>query len=81
MEPQVCVTWQYIRVAKAVWSLGSVLTLGGIIVANGGNGVADNLLVVDRGLGGDLTEDHDHASLGGSLASDLAAITYGCQLC
>jgi len=48
-----------------------VEALGRVIVANVLDCVADNLLVVDLGLGGDLAEDHDHAGLGGSLASDL----------
>jgi hypothetical protein len=48
-----------------------VKALLGVIVANVLDGVADNLLVVELGLGGDLTKDHDHASLGGGLASDL----------
>jgi hypothetical protein len=41
------------------------------VVANVLDGVTDNLLVVNLCLGGDLAEDHDHAGLGGSLASDL----------
>lgn len=48
-----------------------VEALGGVIVADVLDGLADNLLVVELGLGGDLAEDHDHAGLGGSLASDL----------
>lgn len=48
-----------------------VEALGGVIVADVLDGVTNDLLVVDLGLGGDLTEDHDHAGLGGSLASDL----------
>lgn len=48
-----------------------VEALGGVIVADVLDGVADNLLVVELGLGGDLTEDHDHTGLGGGLASDL----------
>ena len=48
-----------------------VETLLGGVVANVLDGLADNLLVVDLGLGGDLTEDHDHAGLGSTLASDL----------
>jgi len=42
-----------------------------IIVADVLQGVTHDLLVVDLSLGGDLTEDHDHASLGASLASHL----------
>lgn len=48
-----------------------VETLIRVIVTNVLDGVADNLLVVELGLGGDLTENHDHTSLGGGLASDL----------
>jgi len=48
-----------------------VETLVGVIVADVLNGVSDNLLVVEMGLCGDLTEDHDHAGLSGRLASDL----------
>ena len=48
-----------------------VEALGGVIIADVLDGVADNLLVVELGLGGDLTEDHDHTGLGGGLASDL----------
>ena len=33
--------------------------------------LADDGLVVDLGLGGDLAEDHDHVGLGGRLAGDL----------
>ena len=35
------------------------------------DGAADDGFVVDGGLGGDLSEDHDHTGLGASLASDL----------
>ena len=48
-----------------------VEALGGVIVADVLDGLADDLLVVDLGLGGDLTKDHDHAGLGGRLAGDL----------
>ena len=54
-----------------------VEALGGIIVADVLDGVADNLLVVELGLGADLTEDHDHAGLGGRLASDLGERVLG----
>ena len=33
--------------------------------------VADDLLVIEVGGGGDLAEDHDHVVLGGGLAGDL----------
>ncbi|URD93002.1 hypothetical protein MUK42_28113 [Musa troglodytarum] len=39
---------------------------------DGAAGVADDLLVVDVGLGGDLPEHHDHVGLGAGLAGDLA---------
>jgi hypothetical protein len=48
-----------------------VETLAGVVEADVLDGIADNLLVVKVGLGGDLSEDHDHTSLAGSLASDL----------
>lgn len=48
-----------------------VEALGRVVVADVLDSVADNLLVVDLGLGGDLTEDHDHTGLGGGLAGDL----------
>lgn len=48
-----------------------VETLVGAVVTNVLDGLTDDLLVVKAGLGGDLTEDHDHAGLGGSLASNL----------
>lgn len=48
-----------------------VKALGRVIVANVLDGVTDNLLVVENSLGGDFTENHNHTSLGGSLASNL----------
>jgi hypothetical protein len=48
-----------------------VETLLGVIVTDVLDGVTDDLLVVEPGLGGNLTEDHDHTGLGGSLASNL----------
>jgi len=47
-------------------------TLLGRIVSDTLDGVTDNLLVVDVSLGGDLTEDHDHTSLGSGFASNLS---------
>ncbi len=41
------------------------------VVADLLDGVTDDLLEVEVGLGGDLTENHDHARLGGRLAADL----------
>lgn len=40
-------------------------------VADVADGGADDVLEIDLGVGGDLTEDHDHAGLGGGLAGDL----------
>jgi hypothetical protein len=48
-----------------------VETLGRVIVADVLDGISDNLLVVQLGLGGDLTKYHDHTGLGSSLASNL----------
>jgi len=48
-----------------------VNTLLGVVVADLLEGLAHDSLVVHLSLGSDLTEDHDHASLGASLASDL----------
>jgi len=48
-----------------------VETLGRVVVSNVLDGVSDDLLVVDLGLGGDFTQNHDHSGLGSGLASDL----------
>ena len=48
-----------------------VEALGGVVIADLLDGVADDLLVVELGLGSDLAENHDHAGLGGRLAGDL----------
>lgn len=48
-----------------------VETLGGVVVSDVLDSTTDDLLVVERRLGGNLTEDHDHTGLGGRLASDL----------
>jgi hypothetical protein len=48
-----------------------VKALARVVEANALDGVADDLLVVRVALSGDLTEDHDHAGLGGSLTGDL----------
>jgi hypothetical protein len=42
-----------------------------VIVADVLDGITDGLLVVNLGAGGDLAKDHDHAGLGGGLASNL----------
>ena len=44
--------------------------LGGV-VTDVLDGTTNDLLVVEVGLGGNLTEDHDHTGLGCGLASDL----------
>ena len=38
-----------------------------IIIANVFDGAANDFLIVQSGIGGDLTKHHDHASLGGGL--------------
>ena len=48
-----------------------VKALGRVVVANVLDGITDNFLVVELGLGRDLAEDHDHARLGCCLAGDL----------
>lgn len=48
-----------------------VETLCRIIISNVLNGSSDHLLVVKLGLGGNLSEDHYHTSLGGGLACNL----------
>jgi len=48
-----------------------VETLGGVIVANVLDSIANSLLVVDLSLGGDFAKDENHTSLGSGLASDL----------
>jgi hypothetical protein len=42
-----------------------------VVVANVLDGIADDFLVVELGLGRDLAKDHDHARLGSRLAGDL----------
>lgn len=46
-------------------------TLGGIIVTNVLDSTTDDLLVIELRLGGDLSENHDHTGLGGSLTCYL----------
>lgn len=48
-----------------------VKALGRVVVANVLDGITDNFLVVELGLGRDLAKDHDHARLGCRLAGDL----------
>ena len=47
------------------------LTFAAIIVANVLDGLPDDTLVVDLGLGRDLSGDHDHPRLGHGLACNL----------
>ena len=49
---------------------GITLTFLDCVVSNVSEGVTDDLLVVDVGGGRDLSEDHNHASLGAGLACD-----------
>lgn len=51
--------------------------LGRVVVSDILNGTSDNFLVVEAGLGGDFTEDHHHAGLGGSLAGNLGQRVLG----
>ena len=48
-----------------------VETLVGVIVADVFDRAADDALVVQLGLGGDLTQDHDHARLRGGFTGHL----------
>lgn len=48
-----------------------VETLFRVIVTDLLDGVSDDGLEVDSGLGGDFTENHDHTGLGGGLTGDL----------
>lgn len=48
-----------------------VEALCGVVVSDVLNGLTDDLLVIDTCLGGDFSKDHNHTSLGGSLASNL----------
>ena len=48
-----------------------VKTLFGVVVTDFLDGVSNDLLVVDLGLCGDFTEDHDHSGLSSGLAGDL----------
>lgn len=41
------------------------------VIADLLDGTSDDALVVNVGLGGNLTEDHNHTGLSGRLASDL----------
>lgn len=47
------------------------------IIADVLQGSADDLIVVELSLGGDFTEDHDHASLGAGFASNLGQRVLG----
>lgn len=54
-----------------------VEALLGVVVSNLLDGLTDDLLVVELGLGGDLTEDHDHTGLSGGLTGDLGVGVLG----
>lgn len=54
-----------------------VETLLRVVVTDLFDGVSDNGLEVDSGLGGDFTEDHDHTGLGGGLTGDLGVGVLG----
>ena len=54
-----------------------VETLGGVVEADVLDGVTDDLLVVEDGLGGDFTEDHDHTGLEAGFAGDLGVGIFG----
>jgi len=51
-----------------------VESLLGVVVSDVVDGITDDPLVVELGLGGDLSEDHDHSGLGGGLAGDLGEL-------
>ena len=51
-----------------------VKSLGGVVVADVLDGIADDLLVVDRRAGGNLAEDHDHASLAAGFAGNTGGL-------
>ena len=44
-----------------------MLTFFAVVIPDTLDGVADNLLVIDRGLGGDFAADQNHAGLSGGL--------------
>ena len=48
-----------------------VETLLGAVIANVFDGVTDDVLVVEAGVGGDFTKDHNHTGLGGGFAGDF----------
>ena len=50
------------------------LTFAAIIVANMLDGLPDDILVVDLGLGRDLSGDHDHPRLGHRLTCNLQMV-------
>ena len=54
-----------------------VESLGRIIVSNVLDGITNDLLVVDRSGGGDLSEDHDHAGLAAGLAGNTRVLVSG----
>mmetsp|Transcript_26068 Transcript_26068/g.55860 ORF Transcript_26068/g.55860 Transcript_26068/m.55860 type:complete len:308 (-) Transcript_26068:157-1080(-) len=54
-----------------------IKALGGIVVSDVLNGIADDLLVVDGGRGSDFSENHDHSRLAAGLASDTGCLVSG----
>ena len=48
-----------------------VKALGRVVVADVLDGITDNLLIVELGLGRDLAKDHDHARFGCRLTGNL----------
>mmetsp|Transcript_21337 Transcript_21337/g.50508 ORF Transcript_21337/g.50508 Transcript_21337/m.50508 type:complete len:413 (+) Transcript_21337:182-1420(+) len=54
-----------------------VESLGGVVVANVLDGIADDLLVIDRGRSGDFSKDHDHSRLAAGLAGDARGLVSG----
>mmetsp|Transcript_18712 Transcript_18712/g.46482 ORF Transcript_18712/g.46482 Transcript_18712/m.46482 type:complete len:374 (-) Transcript_18712:63-1184(-) len=54
-----------------------VKSLSGVVVSNVLDGIADDLLVVDGGRGGDLSKNHDHSRLTAGLAGDAGFFVSG----
>ncbi len=55
----------------------AVEAVEGVVVADGGDGAADDGLEIDVGLGGDFTGDDDQAGGGESFAGDAAGGVFG----
>lgn len=52
-------------------------SLGRIIESDSLNGITDDLLVINLGLGGNFTENEDHSSLGCGFTSNFAVWVFG----